>query len=191
MKRYPVRKPRDYRWSPQRSEGTLGSGTVLTDVVCQPTNTFITGAREGLNLQRILGTVTLSVVNDDLLDIASELYTRVSWMMLLTDVDDTTAYDPESVSNLENEVVLAHGETEFFGYGTTQSLLVAGAGVVLAQTAVCMAYAQIKVDTRTNRKIQNGNEVVRAYFTRPSFNEIGAAQDLSYEATWRTLLVKP
>jgi len=191
MKRYPVRRPKDYRWEAHRAEGTLSEATVLTDVICQPSNAFITGAREHLNLQRILGTVTLSVVNDDLLSISTALYTRCSWMILLVDNDDATAYDPEASDNLQDEVVLAHGETEYFGYGTTQSLLVAGGGVVLAQTAVCMAYAQIKVDVRTNRKIENNNQHLGLYITRPPFNEISDDLDVSYESTFRTLLKKP
>lgn len=192
MRRYPARRPKDYRWAPSRAEGALAGGTVLSDIVCNPSNAIISGVRQTVNLQRVIGTATLSVQNTDLLDISTELYTRCSWVLLKVDADDVASYDPESTNTMENECVLAFGETPFFGYGTTQSLLVAGGGVVLAQTAVCLAYTQIHLDLRTNRKIDVNNEVVKLFVTRPSFNEIDTdSLDLSYESSWRTLLKVP
>jgi len=116
--------------------------------------------RQNWNLQRIVGDVVFGIDTTDLesSNPAVGIWMMVAWCLLIIDRDDTTAYDPET-TEWSDEIVLAHGITDRFGWGTTANLLIGGGGVVQTQSAAFMASTRLHLDVKTNRKFSSDNKL--------------------------------
>jgi len=173
VKRFPVRKPRNYRWIVEElqadsvTDGAVSHGPLLIGA------DLLGGTGRGhVNLKRFVFDLQF-MIRTEYLEVAAlaGAWAFMHYALLIVDVDDTTTYDPGFPPGIGEETSIRDGFTDRIGWGT-----IAPAGGAVSQSAAFMAQTRISFDVKSNRRFTT-DQAVRIYTRLDDQTEFGRTLD--------------
>jgi len=172
MKRFRVRKPKNYAW-PLAQFLSSADASIVADMPIvvgaqfQGSSTLALQQQRTLNLKRIIGDIMWTVAPGGLgSETDVNVYGAICWCVMIRDTDDDSIYDPET-SSISQEKVLAIGITESIGLNLVTDAFVAGSGNAKAFANAIPTSTRIHLDIATNRRLGSG-ETLEFRWTRQS-----------------------